>query len=135
MDPLSKPERSELMSKVRATGNRSTELKVQKKLEEECINGWLKHPGDIPGKPDFYFPRERLVIFVDGCFWHACPRHGRIPKTRTEFWERKIDENRRRDNRTHRNLRRQGYHVMRIWEHEIAEEGWVRRVRRMLANS
>lgn len=131
-DPLSPEERSERMSRVRGTGNRSTEGWVEEVLVEQGIEGWIKHPGDIPGKPDFYFPENHLAVFVDGCFWHACPTCGRIPKSRVEFWKGKIEENRRRDNRTRRNLRRQGYHVMRIWEHELRAGRWVGRMRAML---
>src|SRR6266404_7167859 len=107
-DPLSRAARSALMSKVRANGNRSTEYSVEAALIRKRIRGWEKHPSGIPGKPDFCFRRFKLVIFVDGCFWHACPKCGRIPKTRVEFWRSKIDENRRRDNRIRRYLRKNG---------------------------
>lgn len=131
-DPLSQEQRSERMSRVRATGNRSTEGKVESRLVEERITGWIKHPKDVLGRPDFYFPEQRLVVFVDGCFWHACPKCGRIPKSRVDFWRGKIDANRRRDNRTRRKLRQQGYQVMRIWEHETRASSWVARLRTML---
>lgn len=130
-DPLSKQERSARMSKVRGQGNKSTELYVETVLTDQGIQGWEKHPKGLPGKPDFYFPDYKLVVFVDGCFWHACPVCRRnTPHTRTEFWMQKIDENRRRDNRTHRKLRQQGYHVIRIWEHELKKKDhWLRRIR------
>jgi DNA mismatch endonuclease (patch repair protein) len=84
-DSLTKSERSQLMAKVRGTGNRSTEAVVEAALRAERIRGWKKHPEDVPGRPDFYFPRYRLAIFVDGCFWHACPNCGRIPKSNVEL--------------------------------------------------
>lgn len=121
-----------MMAKVRSTGNRSTESTVESALIREGIDGWEKHPADVPGRPDFYFRRYRLAVFVDGCFWHACPRCGRIPKSNPEFWSRKIDDNRRRDDRTRRRLRQQGYHVMRIWEHEARETSWVKRLRALI---
>lgn len=93
------------MAKVRSRGNRSTEGRAEAILLEHGITGWIKHPSDILGSPDFYFPKQRLALFVDGCFWHACPRCGRIPKSRVDFWVAKIDANRRRDNRTRRSLR------------------------------
>lgn len=121
------------MSNVRSRGNRSTELRVQAVLEDEGIEGWEKHPSDILGKPDFFFPEFRLALFVDGCFWHACPKCDRnAPATRRQFWEEKIDTNRRRDNRTRRALRRQGYHVMRVWEHELKRERWLARLKGMM---
>lgn len=131
-DTLSKEKRSALMAKVRSKGNRSTELKALSVLETSGIEGWVQHPPDIPGHPDFYFPEERVAVFVDGCFWHACPRCGRIPKTRVEFWSTKIAGNRRRDRSLTRALRKSGYHVMRVWEHGLREDRWVRRLARML---
>ena len=131
-DTLSRAQRSNLMSKVRSKGNRSTELKTKRVLEEFGIEGWVQHPSDVPGRPDFYFPQERLAVFVDGCFWHACPKCGRIPKTRVAFWREKIEGNRRRDLALTRRLRRHGYHVMRLWEHSLRDDRWVSRLIRTL---
>jgi DNA mismatch endonuclease (patch repair protein) len=98
-------------------------------LLEEGITGWEKHRKDILGKPDFYFPDLKLALFVDGCFWHACPKCKRnTPHTRTEFWREKIETNRRRDNRIRRKLRAQGYHVMRVWEHDLKKKSWLKRL-------
>lgn len=128
-DPLTKEERSKHMSKIRSKGNRSTELRVEASLLEHRIVGWEKHKKDVLGKPDFYFPKYNLALFIDGCFWHGCPKCNRkIPHTRTEFWREKIDTNRRRDNRYHRKLRKQGYHVMRVWEHDLKKDTWVKRL-------
>jgi DNA mismatch endonuclease (patch repair protein) len=132
-DPLSKAERSALMAKVRSMGNRSTELVVETVLRTTKIRGWKKHPKAIVGRPDFYFPKAKLAVFVDGCFWHACPRCGRIPKTRIAFWTTKIDTNRRRDARVRRKLRLAGIATMRIWEHEALGGRWMRRLQRRLA--
>jgi len=133
-DPLSKAERSARMSKIRSKGNRSTEVRAELKLLEVGITGWDKHRKDVLGKPDFFFPRHRLALFVDGCFWHACPVcKRRTPASRSQFWSKKIDENRKRDNRQHRKLRAQGYHVMRVWEHELKRDTWLKRLRSMLS--
>src|SRR5438128_485304 len=95
-DPLSPSQRSERMSRVRQRGNRSTEGIVERSLVAEGIGGWEKHPRDVPGKPDFFFRDHSLAVFVDGCFWHACPKCARrTPHSRTDFWTRKIDENRK----------------------------------------
>jgi DNA mismatch endonuclease, patch repair protein len=131
-DSISKEERSALMAKVRSTGNRSTEGRVEAALKRACIKGWEKHPRDIPGCPDFYFPKATLAVFVDGCFWHACPRCGRLPSSNAKYWIPKIDSNRRRDNRTRRQLRELGFHVMRVWEHEVKNGSWLQRVERMI---
>jgi len=132
-DTLSTAERSARMAKVRGTGNKSTEGLVEARLIENGIVGWEKHPKGIVGKPDFYFPAEHVAIFVDGCFWHACPVCNRnVPTVRGEFWRNKINENRRRDNRQRRLLRRQGYHVMRVWEHQLRADTWLKRLQAML---
>jgi DNA mismatch endonuclease (patch repair protein) len=120
------------MAKVKATGNKSTEAAVAAILRTANITGWRRHAKNIPGRPDFYFPRAKLILFVDGCFWHACPTCGRIPKTRTDFWQDKLDANRRRDQRTRRHLRTLGYRVFRVWEHEVDEPPWLGRLRRAL---
>jgi DNA mismatch endonuclease (patch repair protein) len=131
VDPLSTEERSALMAKVKSAGNRSTELRVEQALTAAGIGGWEKHP-HLPGKPDFYFPAERLVVFVDGCYWHGCPKHVRYPAARADYWRAKIDRNRRRDNRNRRALRAGGYHVMRVWEHDLKRDTWLKRLAAML---
>jgi DNA mismatch endonuclease (patch repair protein) len=119
------------MAKVRSTGNRSTERRVEAALIEAGLTDWERH-SPLPGKPDFYFPRQNLLVFVDGCQWHACPQHVRYPQANADYWWNKIDRNRRRDNRVRRQLRQQGYHVMRIWEHELKTDRWLKRLRAML---
>jgi len=136
VDSLSREERSEHMSRVRSTGNRSTELAVESALQEAGIKGWIKHPSAMLGRPDFYLPDCRLAVFVDGCFWHACPHCcRRTPASRSEFWSQKIEANRRRDNRIRRRLRSEGYHVMRVWEHEVRAGNWLGRLRRMVTTA
>lgn len=132
-DTLTKNERSERMRRVGGKGNRSTELLVENLLIANRLGGWVKHPKEILGKPDFYFPRARLAVFVDGCFWHMCPSCARLPKSRRGFWYKKIDENRRRDNRVRRRLRALGYSTIRIWEHDLRKLTWLGRLRRKLA--
>ncbi len=133
-DPLSTKQRSSLMSRVRSRGNRSTEVAVEEVLRTHRIRGWVKHPHDVLGRPDFYFPKDMLAIFVDGCFWHRCRRCARsVPSNRHLFWLNKIAQNVRRDERIRRTLRRRGYSVMRIWEHSIPHQRtWLARMRRML---
>jgi DNA mismatch endonuclease (patch repair protein) len=130
-DTLSPKERSARMGRVRSAGNRSTEKKVEAALKGAGITGWKKHPKAIAGCPDFYFPKARLAVFVDGCFWHACPKcRRRLPSNNADYWIPKIDSNRRRDNLIRRQLRKQGFHVMRIWEHDLREKSWLLRLAR-----
>ena len=134
VDPLSPVDRSERMAKVRNVGNKSTEQRVESALIKANILGWEKHPKAVLGRPDFFFPDHGLAVFIDGCFWHDCPTcRRRIPVSRREFWQHKIEGNRKRDNRQRRQLRKQGYHVMRVWEHEINKGLWLKRLQSMRA--
>jgi DNA mismatch endonuclease, patch repair protein len=119
MDTLTKHERSALMSKVRSTGNRSTEKRLRLALVRSGIRGWRMHPRSIPGQPDFWFPSGRVAVFVDGCFWHGCPRCLRLPKGNRAYWRSKIDGNRKRARRVARLLRAKGIRVLRVWEHRL----------------
>lgn len=106
------------MGRVRGRGNKSTEKKLACLFRQAGIKGWRRHLR-LPGTPDFVFPKERLIVFVDGCFWHGCPRHVTFPATRRIFWLKKFDDNKARDRRVNRELCRLGWRVLRIWEHEL----------------
>ena len=80
---------------------------------------------------DFVFPKLRLAIFVDGCFWHACPIHATKPKNNAAFWLEKLAGNRHRDARVTRTLRRAGWRVLRLWEHELARKNELKLLRRI----
>lgn len=73
----------------------------------------------LPGKPDAVIPSLAVAIFMHGCFWHRCPAHARTPKSRIDFWTTKLDANARRDRATARKLRRLGWAVWTVWEHEL----------------
>jgi DNA mismatch endonuclease (patch repair protein) len=85
----------------------------------------------LPGSPDVVVPRIRLAVFADGCFFHMCPIHGRLPKSRVDFWRRKLEGNVRRDRSTRRALRALGWTVWSIWEHDL-KDGSVARTSRLL---
>ena len=119
------------MSRIRGKGNKSTEVRLIKLFREHGITGWRRHQ-KLPGKPDFLFRRERLAVFVDGCFWHGCPRCYRIPKQNAEFWETKIGGNQKRDRKVSRQLRKLGWSVCRIWECRLKNpDSVIRRIQRM----
>ena len=108
------------MSRVRSRDNRTTERRFAKMLRKQKITGWRRgYP--LTGNPDFVFPDARVAVFVDGCFWHGCPLHGQIPASNRKFWKKKINGTIIRDNRTTRILRRLGWHVFRIWEHDLGK--------------
>lgn len=114
-DTLTVAERSERMSRVRSRGNRATELRLIALMREHRITGW-RRGAPVAGNPDFVFRMAKLAVFVDGCFWHGCPRHGRIPKTRVPFWTVKLARNAKRDRAVSRALREAGWTVLRVWE-------------------
>lgn len=111
--------KSAQMSRVR---NRHTtpELAIRRELHRRGLRYRVDMP--IPGvgrtRPDIVFTRVRVAVFVDGCFWHRCPEHESFPKTNAEWWLNKLDSNVRRDRATDEALRRAGWQVIRIWEHE-----------------
>lgn len=135
LDVFSKAKRSDVMSKIRGTGNKDTELRLIQIFRANGITGW-RRGSKLPGKPDFVFPKLKTVVFVDGCFWHGCPKHGTSPKTRASFWLAKITGNKARDRRVNRALRGRGWIVIRVWEHELRrrdEAKLVRRIGKILA--
>ena len=107
--------RSEVMSRIRGKGNEKTEVRLARLLRKAGIRGWRRHL-PIPGRPDFSFRKMKVAVFVDGCFWHGCPKCFRLPKQNREFWRAKIEGNRRRDRSVNGRLRRLGWKVVRIWE-------------------
>lgn len=131
-DFLSVGERSKLMSRVRGRANVSTELKIAGILRHHRIAGWRRHL-PLPGRPDFTFPKERVCIFVHGCFWHDCPRCRKRSKTRPEYWTAKIRINRTRDRRVSRQLRDRGYTVIVVWECSLRRKQPQRATRRLVA--
>ena len=119
-----KQKRSEVMSLIRSSGNKATELRLIEIFREYGITGWRRNQ-PLLGKPDFTFRRERVVVFVDGCFWHGCPKCYKRPKSNQEFWDAKIANNRKRDRLVSRELRRLGWQVIRVWQHQLENSAKV----------
>lgn len=115
-DVLNTDQRSYCMSRIRAS-NTKPELALRKALWHQGYR--YRVNTKLYGKPDIVFRGFQTVVFVDGCFWHKCPEHFTLPKTRSEFWRAKIDANVKRDLRNNEALMLQGWRVVRIWEHEI----------------
>jgi DNA mismatch endonuclease (patch repair protein) len=120
-DIFSVSKRSDVMSKIRSRHNKRTEIALVQMMRLSGISGWRRHLR-ITGTPDFCFPRQGVVVFVDGCFWHGCPRCYTRPKTNTKFWDAKVATNKRRDQRVNRELKAGGWKVIRIWEHSLAKQ-------------
>lgn len=118
VDSLTTAERSERMSRIRSRDTKP-EVWVRKALHASGFRFRL-YRRDLPGRPDIVLPKYNVVVFVQGCFWHAhqCQR-GRIPGTRSEFWKSKFEANKQRDARNARALRASGWRVYTIWECEL----------------
>jgi DNA mismatch endonuclease (patch repair protein) len=111
------------MRSIKERGNKSTEARLRAMLVRAGIRGWKLQPRGLAGKPDFFFPEARLVVFVDGCYWHGCPECGHIPRVNNAYWKAKIEGNRRRDQANIRKLEEAGARVLRIWEHQLRPDG------------
>ncbi|HEX7469267.1 MAG TPA: very short patch repair endonuclease [Verrucomicrobiae bacterium] len=144
-DVFTKAKRSEVMSRIRGRGNKDTELALAKLMRRNRITGWRRQiqiitsPRPSPQRgegarvrPDFIFGQARLALFVDGCFWHGCPKHATKPKNNRAFWRRKFARNKKRDELVNRTLRKSGWRVLRVWEHELVRANEAQLVRRML---
>jgi DNA mismatch endonuclease (patch repair protein) len=162
-DVFSKRKRSEVMSRIRSRGNKDTELALAKLFRRHQISGWRRHfqvriaefglrnnsqnRSAVPTlrtphselrtfavRPDFVFLKSRTAIFVDGCFWHGCPKHATKPKHNREFWRKKLSTNKMRDRLVNHALRRANWRVIRIWECALKKNplNCLRRIQRVL---
>jgi len=103
--------------------NTSLERKLRELLISNGICGFTENRNDIIGRPDFVFEDKKIVIFVNGCFWHGCPLCNRpLPKTNTEYWQKKIERTKLRDQIYDRELTQSGWIVLRIWEHSLKKQ-------------
>jgi DNA mismatch endonuclease (patch repair protein) len=107
------------MSRVKGQ-NTGPELKLRKTLWSLGLRYRLGYK--LPGKPDLVFVSAKVAVFVDGCFWHACPLHGKVPQTNQVFWAEKILKNKLRDNHVNMELAKLGWTTIRFWEHEIKKD-------------
>lgn len=160
-DVFTKAKRSQVMSCIRGRGNKGTELVLVRIFRANRITGWRRHLSlslKVPGsrltvrssrdasprppkesgvgkksyvRPDFVFPILRLAVFVDGCFWHGCPLHATQPKNNAAFWGKKLAANHARDQLVTRMLRKKGWRVLRLWEHDLSVKNQAKLLRRV----
>ncbi len=119
-DNLTKEQRRKNMSAIK-----STHTKMEDKVCYALWNRGLrfrKNVNTLPGKPDIAIKKHKLVIFLDSCFWHKCPKHFKQPKSNLEYWIPKIDRNVNRDKEINKFYSEHNWHLMRIWEHEIKKD-------------
>jgi DNA mismatch endonuclease (patch repair protein) len=119
-DVFTSEKRSKVMSGIRSSGTQPEE-RLYQAVRTYLGHRWRidRNRKDLPGKPDVVVPTLRIALFADGCFFHHCPVHGRIPDSRQEYWAPKILRNVERDRATETDLREHGFEVWRIWEHEL----------------
>ena len=125
--------RSENMARIRGTGT-APEMRLRRGLWRAGHRYRVK--SKLPGRPDLVFSRERLAVFVDGCFWHGCPLHYSGPARRRSFWARKLADNVRRDREVDAALVKAGWRPLHIWQHDLTNtEDAIETVVRALGSS
>ena len=129
VDPVPRDDAVRRRMSRQARRDTSPELALRSALHRRGLR-FQVHRRPLPlvrREADLVFPRPRVAVFVDGCFWHSCPQHESAPRTNEDWWRRKLAENRARDQDTDRRLREAGWLPVRVWEHEAVEEA-ARRV-------
>lgn len=130
VDVISKEKRSKIMSAIRSK-NTKPEILLRKALWAKGIR-YRVHYGKE--KIDIAFPTQKIAVFIDGCFWHGCPLHSHIPKSNVEYWIPKLQRNINRDKAIEEKLKKEGWQVIRIWEHELKEPKGVEMISEKLIN-
>lgn len=97
------------------------ENSVTKSLWKKGIR-FRKNVKNLYGKPDIAIKKYKVAIFIDSCFWHACPIHGTCPKSNQEFWDKKLQQNVERDKKVNDYYEKEGWNILRVWEHEIKKD-------------
>jgi DNA mismatch endonuclease (patch repair protein) len=115
VDTVTREKRSGIMSRIRSESGIEV---LPRRLRGLYLR---RHPRGVFGSPDFGNKARRIAVFIDGCFWHGCPRCYREPKSNIEFWREKIKRNRQRDTEVTSKLESGGWRVIRVWEHELAK--------------
>lgn len=117
MDNLTKQQRRKNMQNIRSA-NTKAELFVARELRRRKIY-FAQNVRSITGKPDFVFRRKKVVVFVDSDFWHGHPNRCIMPKSNQSYWNQKIERNKERDREVNRELKRKGWTIIRVWEHDL----------------
>ena len=119
-DVHTKQQRSYNMSRIRGKDTKP-EVRLRKHLWSKGVRGY-RVSYKLAGKPDIAFPKYRVAVFVDGCYWHKCPQCFQRPETNKEFWEMKLDRNVERDQEVNSTLQSDGWTVLRFWEHRVRKD-------------
>ena len=116
-DKITKAQRSYIMSRIRGTRTKP-ELIVRENIDGRKLR---YQPKGIPERPDFANKSKKIALFIDGCFWHKCPRCYKPPKSNKKYWKAKVERNTKRDRHVNRKMRKEGWTVIRFWEHQVKE--------------
>lgn len=120
-DIFDKQQRSQIMRKVKSSGNKSTELRLISVFKENNISGWRRNYA-VKGHPDFVFLKMKIAVFVDGCFWHGHDCRNTTPSDNKEYWDRKRQRNIQHDREVTAIFEARGWTVIRIWECELKKK-------------
>lgn len=118
-DTLTKENRRKAMQSIK-----SKKTKIENKVTSELWRRGIRFRRNVDnlyGKPDIAIKKYKIVIFIDSCFWHGCILHCRLPKSNKEYWIKKIERNINRDLEVNNYYREKGWHLMRVWEHELKD--------------
>ena len=118
-DNLTKKQRQYCMSRIKSTGT-TPETTVRKMIWSRGYRYRIGHK--LKGRPDIVFPSYGIAVFIDGCFWHGCSKHCRMPLSNTQYWKQKIADNKKRDKKNSRQLKKAGWMVIRVWEHSVKKD-------------
>jgi DNA mismatch endonuclease (patch repair protein) len=129
-DVFTREKRSQVMARIKSGGNKTTERELAAIFRDQHMVGWRRNQ-KLLGKPDFVFSKRRVCVFVDGCFWHGCPKCYRAPTSNVGYWAFKVERNRERDRDVSKTLRSKGWRILRVWEHELARPNRANLLRRL----
>ena len=124
-DVFTKRKRSDIMRRVKSNGNKSTELRLIEIFKGNNIVGWQRNY-PVKGRPDFVFPKHKVAVFVDGCFWHGHDCRNTHPVEHKEYWQKKRERNAKRDHEVTTLFEARGWTVLRIWECELTKKNQER---------
>ena len=119
-DKVSPKKRSQIMSKIKSK-NTKLENKIISDLWKRGVR-FKRNVASLTGKPDIAIKKYKIVIFIDSCFWHGCSQHCRMPSSNRTYWEKKIERNKERDREVTNFYKEKGWHILRIWEHELKND-------------
>ena len=108
------------MSKIKSKDTK-IEIEFRKAIWKAGFR-YRKNPKGYFGKPDLVLKKYKTVIFIDSCFWHGCKKHCRLPSTKKNYWIPKIERNKQRDKEVNRHYKKEGWKVVRVWEHDLKRE-------------